>query len=151
MGHTFHPSTTQLVLLISLGHGIMILHLSLSFFLWPHMWPHMWHMEVPAWGVELELQQRPTPQSWQHQFWVASAIYTAACSNTRSLTHWARPRMKTTSSWTLCGVLNPLNHSGNAHLFLINCYGINISWLRRSFFFFFPHSQTNLLNENPWF
>ena len=35
-------------------------------------------------------------------------------SNTRSLTHWARPGIETTPSQTLCQVLNPLSHSGNS-------------------------------------
>ena len=45
-----------------------------------------WHMEVPRLGVKSELQQ---------------PAYTTAHSNTRSLTHWARPAIKTASSWIL--------------------------------------------------
>ena len=37
----------------------------------------------------------------------------AACGNERSLTHWARPGIKPTSSWRLCRVLNLLSHNGN--------------------------------------
>ena len=39
--------------------------------------PHLWHVEVPGPGVKLELQL------WPMHF----LIYTAACGNTRSLTH----------------------------------------------------------------
>ena len=42
------------------------------------------HMEVPGLGVESELQP-PEPQ--QHRIQAASATYTTAHSNTRSLTH----------------------------------------------------------------
>ena len=38
------------------------------------------------------------------------------CGNTGSLTHWARPRIKPTSSWRQCCVLNPLRHNGNSEL-----------------------------------
>ena len=40
--------------------------------------------------------------------------YTEACSNSRSLTHWVRPRIEPTSSQTLCWILNLLSHSGNS-------------------------------------
>jgi len=36
------------------------------------------------------------------------------CSNSGSLTHWARPGIESASSWTLCCVVNPLSHSGNS-------------------------------------
>ena len=49
----------------------------------------------------------------QGQIRTASATYAAACSNPGSLTHWARPGIEPTSSWTLCQVLNPQNLSGN--------------------------------------
>ena len=34
-----------------------------------------------------------------------STIYTAACSNAGSLTHWVRPEIKPASSWILVGFL----------------------------------------------
>ena len=55
------------------------------------------------------------PQLQQHWIWVTSATYAIAHSNTRSLTHWARPGIQPASSWTLCQALNPLNHNGNAN------------------------------------
>ena len=44
-------------------------------------------MEVPGPEVESPLQLGPTPQPRQHQIQAACATYTAAYSNTRSLTH----------------------------------------------------------------
>ena len=41
----------------------------------------------------------PMPQP--HGIWVASVTYTTAHGNIRSLTHWARPGIKPTSSWIL--------------------------------------------------
>ena len=37
-----------------------------------------------------------------------------SCGNTTSLTHWARPGIKPTSSERQCQVLNPLSHNGNS-------------------------------------
>ena len=41
----------------------------------------------------------PTSHPEQHQIQATSVTYTAAHSNTRSLTHWAGPGIKPTSSW----------------------------------------------------
>ena len=38
----------------------------------------------------------------------------AACSNARSLTHWARPGVESTSSERQCWLLNPLSQNGNS-------------------------------------
>ena len=57
---------------------------------------------------------QPIPQPWQHQIWGTSVTFAAACSNARSLTHWARPGIKPASSQTLCWVLNPLSHNENS-------------------------------------
>ena len=51
---------------------------------------------------------------WHHQIPTTSATYITAYSNTRSLSHWARPGIKPTSSWIPCQVLNPLSHNGNS-------------------------------------
>ena len=56
----------------------------------------------------------PTPQPPQHQIRAMSLTYTTAHSNAGSLTHWAKPGIEPTSSWTLCWVLNPLSHNGNS-------------------------------------
>ena len=83
------------------------------------------HMEVPRLGVESELQVASLPpQLWQHQIWAASVTYAAACSNDKSVSHWARPRIKPTSSQTLCCVLSTLSHNGNSYqaLIYISCF-----------------------------
>ena len=54
---------------------------------------------VPGWGSNWSCQ--PTPQPQQCRIWAASETYTTAHSNTRSLTHWARPGIKPVSSWIL--------------------------------------------------
>ena len=41
----------------------------------------------------------------QHQIRAASTTYTAACSNSSSLTHWVRSRIEPTSSWIPVGFL----------------------------------------------
>ena len=46
-----------------------------------------------------------TSQPQQCQVRAASDTYTTACSNTGSLTHWARPGVEPTSSWMLVGFL----------------------------------------------
>ena len=57
----------------------------------------------------------PKPQPNQHWIWAAPVTYTAACSNARFLTHWARPGIEPTSSGRQCQVLNLLSHDGNAY------------------------------------
>ena len=69
----------------------------------------------------------PKPQSRQHWIQATSATYTIACNNTGSLTHWARPGMEPTCSWTPHWVLNPLSHNRNSwslcleHSFCVAC------------------------------
>ena len=46
-----------------------------------------------------------TPQPQQHEIQATSVSYTAACKNTGSLTHWARPGTKPASSWIPAGFL----------------------------------------------
>ena len=46
----------------------------------------------------------PQPQQCQNQ--AMYATYTTAHGNARSLTHWARPEIKPTTSWVLVGLVN---------------------------------------------
>ena len=62
---------------------------------------HLWHMEVPTLGVKLELSGPPMPQAQQHQIRAVSSTYTTAHGNAGSLTQWARPGIKSASSWML--------------------------------------------------
>ena len=83
----------------------------------------LWHMDIPGLAAESELQLWSMPQSRQYQIWAASEAYTIACGNTRSLTYWVRPVIKSTLSQILYWVLNPLSHSRNSssiiHSFLL--------------------------------
>ena len=67
------------------------------------------------WRALCSRQHTLHPQ--QHVIRVASGTYTTACSNTRSLTHWAGPGIKP-ASWALCQVLSPLGHNGNSCSYL---------------------------------
>ena len=65
---------------------------------------HSQHKEVPRLeGSNQSCSCRPTPQPQQCQIQATSVTYTTAHSNTGSLTHWTRPGVKPTSSWTLVG------------------------------------------------
>ena len=68
----------------------------------------------PRLEVKSELHLQPVLQPRQHQIWATSAAYIAACSNNKSLTHWARPEIEPASSQSQCQVLNPLSHNGNS-------------------------------------
>ena len=52
------------------------------------------HMEVPRLGSSWNCSHWPAPQPQPHQIWAASATYTKAHDNARSLTHWVRPGIK---------------------------------------------------------
>ena len=54
-------------------------------------------------GSKSELQPKSTPRPWQHLIQAISVTYTAAWGNNRSLTQWARPGIKPTSSETTVG------------------------------------------------
>ena len=68
-----------------------------------------------------------------------SKTYARACSNTGSLTHWARPGIEPESLRTLCQVLKPLNYSGNSTIIIFLCVDCQVIlvWLFFFFFFFF--------------
>ena len=54
-------------------------------------------MDVSKLWIKLEVQLRPQTCHIP----AASVAYATACSNTRSLTHWARPGIEPTTSWFL--------------------------------------------------
>ena len=76
--------------------------------------PHLQRMKVPGPGVKLDMQLGSAPQPQQCQ--IQAMSYTAACSNSRSLTKLG-PGIKRTSSRTPYWVLNPLSHNRNSKLF----------------------------------
>ena len=59
-------------------------------------------MEVPRLGVKWELQLLPYTAATE-TIWAAFVTYAIICSNAGSLTHWAKPGIKPTSSWKLVG------------------------------------------------
>ena len=66
----------------------------------------MWHVEVSRRGIKLKPRCWPTPQPEQRQIQATSATYTAAHSDTGSLTHCARPGIEPTTSWFLVGFIS---------------------------------------------
>ena len=82
------------------------------------------HMEVHRPEIKLELQLQ---------------AYITAWGNNGTLTHWTRPGIKPSTSWTLCQVLNPLSHNGNS----LNIYFFELMFL-------FPldiHPEVELLDH----
>ena len=60
----------------------------------------------------------PTPHSQQHQIWGSLTTYSTAHGNaSRSLTHWAGPGIKPTSSWILVGFVNAEPQWKPPHIF----------------------------------
>ena len=80
------------------------------------LWLYLQHMEVPRQGIKSEPQLLATATATATATLDLHHIrtYAAACSNTGSLTHWARPGIEPTSSQRLCWVLSLLSHSGNS-------------------------------------
>ena len=61
-------------------------------------------------------------QPRQSRIQATSASYAAACINTRSLTHWARPGIYPRSSWVLCIILNLLSHNKSSLDYFQECF-----------------------------
>ena len=57
------------------------------------------------------------PQPHQHRIPVSSVTYTTVHDNARSLTQWARPRIKTATSWLLVGFISAVPQRELPHLF----------------------------------
>ena len=95
---------------------VRILPWLILFFFFFFLGLNLWQMKFLGWGSNQSCSSRPIPQPQQHWIRSLSATYTTACSDAGSLTHWARPGIKPTSSWTLCWVRNPLSHNRNSTL-----------------------------------
>ena len=78
-----------------------------NFFFFFFLGPHSQRMEVPRLGWNQSYSCRPIPQPQQCRIQAASVTYTIAHDNTRSLTHWARLRIKPVSS---CMLIRFVNH-----------------------------------------
>ena len=59
----------------------------------------MW--KLPGLGSDQSCSCRPMLQQQKHRIWATSVTYTTGQGNARSLTHWAGPGIKPTSSWIL--------------------------------------------------
>ena len=89
-----------------------------SFFFLNSCTCNMWTFPGEGWNQNCSCQPRPQPQPQSHQVRAASVTYTTACGNAGSLTHWARPGIKSTSPWASHQVLNMLSHNENSCLCL---------------------------------
>ena len=69
------------------------------FFFFPFLGPLLWHMEVPRIELNQSCSRWPTPEPQERGIGAASVTYTTAHDNTESLTHWARPGIKPSTSW----------------------------------------------------
>ena len=100
------PRTTRLQGLF-LCPSSQALSLSLSLFFSPHLFraAPMAYGSSQARGRIRAVSCWPISQPQQHQIWVASVT-----CNTRSLTHWARARIKPMSSWILIRFLTAEPH-----------------------------------------
>ena len=58
--------------------------------------PHLWHMEGPRLGIESELQLLTYTTATATATWESTPQLT---SNSKSLTHWARPGIEPMASW----------------------------------------------------
>ena len=65
----------------------------------------------------------------QHQIWAASAAYTTAHGNARSLTYRAKPGIKPSTSWLLGKVISaaPLQELCLKHIFLSSTFVCSLS------------------------
>ena len=67
---------------------------------------HLQHMEVPRLGIQSELLLPAYATATAMPDQVASVTYTTAHGNARSLTPWARPVIKPSTSWFLVGFVS---------------------------------------------
>ena len=60
----------------------------------------------PGWESNWSYSCWSTPQPQQCRIWAASVTYNTAHSNTRSLFHWVRPGIESSTSWFLVGFVS---------------------------------------------
>ena len=82
----------------------------------------MWGFQAMSWIWAIATGLHHSPQ--QCEIKATSVTYTTALSNAGSLTHWARPRIKSTTSWFLVGFINYWAMLGTpvAHCFGYRCF-----------------------------
>ena len=84
-------------------------------------------------------------RSHQHRIWAMSATYATAHSNTRSLTHWAKPGIKPASSWILVGFITA---EPQWKLWIAPFLG-NFLWLLSSFEIYLKIHKTEVAPSLP--
>ena len=104
---TWQPQVSSLYLWIYFSFVDRFICALVFFFLGPHLQ----HMEVPKPGVksELPLQAYAIAKSITDLSRICDLCH--SLWQTRSLTHWPRPGIKPTSSWTLFWVFNYLSYN----------------------------------------
>ena len=78
--------------------GFWLIVLSFLFFF--SLGPSCGIWRFPGKESNWSCSHQPTPET-QHQIWATSATYTTAHGSAGSLTHWARPGIKPSTSWFL--------------------------------------------------
>ena len=87
--------------------------------------PGWWRPNSASTSAARSCSRWPTPQP--QGIWAASATYTTAHSNARSLTHWARLGIKPESSWMLVGFANSWATSGTLEQSIIKSISFNLT------------------------
>ena len=95
--------------------------------------PHSRHMEVPRWGIKLELQL-PAYATATATVLDPNFMYELHHSSQQggSLTHWAGPGIKPASSWILVGFINHWAITGTPGSQIFNTNDRTPSFLLRS-------------------
>ena len=106
---------------------------------------HLSHIKSPGPGFESELQLPATAAATATPDPSSSATCAAACGNTGSSTHWARPGMESASSPTPCQVLNLPSHSGNS-----SCETFSSSQIEKVFRFPLKEKTAQIPTNTRW-
>ena len=83
------------------------------FILFCFVGPH--HIEVPMLGEKSELQLPTYTTATATQIWATFVTYATTHSNTGSITHLVRPRIKSAYSWILVGLVTHWATTGTPH------------------------------------
>ena len=124
-------------------------HLQLSFILWVFFFLFAISWAAPmAYGgsqarsLNRSCSHRPMPEPQQRMIRAASATYTTAHSNARSLKHWARPGIEPATSWFLVGFINHYATTGTPISYYFHKVIKINDLLLRCFFCFSPSFQS---------
>ena len=89
--------------IIALAYDFLFPKINSFFFFFCFLGLYLRHMESSWLGSiwNCSCQPMPQPQQWGWQRGIGTTSVNTTHSNTRSLTHWARPGVEPTSSWKL--------------------------------------------------